>query len=51
MPYQFSERGLEVQQAVRRYMDELVFPNEQAYYEQLAEVGVDGYPPVLDRLN
>lgn len=47
---QFTERGLAVQQAVRRFMDDFVFPNEPVYYRQLDEVGIDGYPPVLDML-
>src|ERR1700689_4779098 len=29
-------------------MDETIMPNEETYYAELAEVGPDGYPPVLD---
>ncbi len=50
MPYEFTRQGIETQEAVSRFMDDLVRPNEDLYYEQLAEVGVDGYPPVMDRL-
>jgi acyl-CoA dehydrogenase len=50
MPYQFSDRGLEVQAEVRRFMEHVIYPNEALYYEQLEEVGPDGYPPVLDKL-
>jgi acyl-CoA dehydrogenase len=50
MPYQFSEQGLVVHQAVRHFLDELVLPAEPDYYAQLEEIGPDGYPPVLDRL-
>lgn len=50
MPYELSESGLVMQEAVRRYMDELVYPNEERYYKELEEVGVDGYPPLLEEL-
>ncbi len=50
MPYEFSKQGLEVQAAVRSFMDSVVAPHEEIYYQQLEEVGVDGYPPVLDKL-
>ena len=50
MPYEFSERGLAVQKSVQRYMDEMVYPNEERYYTELEQVGIDGYPPVLDKL-
>lgn len=50
MPYEFSQEGLAVQAAVRRYLDELVYPNEDRYYAELAEVGPTGYPPVMEKL-
>jgi len=50
MPYQFSDQGAVVQEAVRRFMDDQVLPAEPTYYEELEAVGPDGYPPVLDRL-
>ena len=50
MPYEFSKQGLAVQEAVRTFMESVVTPNEETYYRQLEEVGVDGYPPVLDKL-
>lgn len=50
MPYQFTERGLAVQESVRHFMDDFVFPSEPTYYAQLAEFGIDCYPPVLDKL-
>jgi acyl-CoA dehydrogenase len=50
MPYEFSERGLAVQKSVQRYMDEMVYPNEERYYTELEQDGIDGYPPVLDKL-
>ncbi|MHB1087914.1 MAG: acyl-CoA dehydrogenase family protein [Acidimicrobiales bacterium] len=50
MPYEFSQQGLEMHEEVRRYMDSVILPNEATYYDQLATVGPDGYPPVLDKL-
>ncbi len=50
MPYEFSEQGVRIRESVRHFMDEVVFPSEETYYDQLAEVGQDGYPPVLDKL-
>ncbi len=50
MPYAFSDRGLEVQESVQRFIEHVIEPNEATYYAQLAELGIDGYPPVLERL-
>jgi len=50
MPYEFSKQGLAVQDAVRTFMESVVTPNEETYYQQLEEVGGDGYPPVMDKL-
>jgi acyl-CoA dehydrogenase len=50
LPYQFSDRGLEVQEEVRRFMEHEIYPTEQIYYQQLSDVGPDGYPPMLDKL-
>jgi acyl-CoA dehydrogenase len=50
MPYEFTKQGLEVQESVRQFLDQTVYPNEETYYTQLGELGPDGYPPVLDKL-
>jgi acyl-CoA dehydrogenase len=50
MPYEFTKKGLEVQESVRQFMDNVIYPNEEAFYTQLEEVGIDGYPPILDKL-
>jgi acyl-CoA dehydrogenase len=50
MPYEFSEQGLRIRESVRHFMDEVIFPSEETFYSQLADVGTDGYPPVLDKL-
>lgn len=50
MPNEFSKEGVAVQQTVRHFMDEFIYPNEERYYAELDELGADGYPPVLDKL-
>jgi acyl-CoA dehydrogenase len=50
MPYQFTSQGLEVQESVRRFMEHVIYPHEETFYRELAEVGTDGYPPVMDKL-
>ncbi|MGC8510566.1 MAG: acyl-CoA dehydrogenase family protein [Acidimicrobiales bacterium] len=50
MPYQFSDRGVEIHDAVHRFMEHIIYPAEETYYAQLEEVGADGYPPILDKL-
>jgi acyl-CoA dehydrogenase len=50
MPYEFTTRGLEVQESVRQFIDDTIDPNEETYYRELEEVGPDGYPPVLDKM-
>ena len=50
MPYQFSDEGLAMQETVKSFMDDHIYPNEEAYLTQLEELGPDGYPPVLDKL-
>ncbi|MHB8334810.1 MAG: acyl-CoA dehydrogenase family protein [Acidimicrobiales bacterium] len=50
MPYEFTQKGLEIQEEVRRFMEHTIYPNEEVYEEQLAQVGPDGYPPVMNKL-
>src|SRR5579871_5616986 len=50
MPYEFTQAGLAAQAAVQQFMDDHIYPNEQEYEEQLAEVGPQGYPPIMDKL-
>ena len=50
MPYAFSNRGLEVQESVGQFIEHVIEPSEATYYAQLAELGIDGYPPILYRL-
>ncbi|MBO0731249.1 MAG: acyl-CoA dehydrogenase family protein, partial [Acidimicrobiaceae bacterium] len=50
MPYQFTDTGIALQDDVRRFMDDHIYPNEEAYAEERAEVGPNGYPPIMDKL-
>ncbi|HET9731669.1 MAG TPA: acyl-CoA dehydrogenase family protein [Acidimicrobiales bacterium] len=50
MPYQFSPSGLEIQEQVRRFMDDHIYPSEERYYAELAEMAQDEIPPVLEKL-
>jgi acyl-CoA dehydrogenase len=50
MPYQFTERGLAMQDEVKSFMDDHIYPNEAEYHEQLEEVAPHGYPLILDKL-
>ncbi len=50
MPYAFSDAGLALQEEVRRFIDDHIYPNEAEYHEQAMEVGPTGYPPVMDKL-
>jgi acyl-CoA dehydrogenase len=50
MPYQFTEKGVETLEEVKRFLDDHIYPNEQEYLEQAHEVGSTGYPPIMDKL-
>ena len=50
MPYEFSTQGLAIRAEVARFLDEYIYPNEERYYSELEEIGLDGYPPILDKL-
>ena len=50
MPYQFTGEGLAMQEDVKHFMDDHIYPNEAEFYAELEEVGPNGYPPILDKL-
>ena len=50
MPYAFTEEGLALQEQVRRFMEEQIYPNEAEYARQYREGGDHSYPPILDAL-
>ena len=50
MPYEFTRKGLEVQESVRQFMDTVIYPSEDTHFAQVAELGPDVYPPILDEL-
>ena len=49
MPYEFSPRAHEVLADVVAFMDDHVYPNEEAFAEEAAACGT-GDPPLLDKL-
>jgi len=50
MPYEFTETGRRMRDDVVRFMDEEIYPAEPTYHAQRAEVGLLGYPPIMDEL-
>lgn len=50
MPYEFTERGIALQEEVGRFLDDHIYLNEAEFYEQREEVGETGYPPIMDKL-
>src|SRR5947209_8192395 len=50
MPYEFTQEGLALQERVRGFMDEQIYPNETEYQRQYREGGDHSYPPILDAL-
>ena len=50
MPAEFTAAGLALQAEVKRFMDELIYPNEEEFERQYAALGHHSYPPVLDDL-
>ena len=50
MTYNFTDEGLRVQDAVRKFMDEYIYPNEAEYHRQYHEGPEHSYPPILDEL-
>jgi len=50
VPYEFTDEGLALQEQVKSFMDDYIYPAEEEYHEQLAEVAPHGYPPILDKL-
>jgi acyl-CoA dehydrogenase len=50
MPYQFTDQGSAMQDDVKQFMDDHIYPNEEQYYSEVEEVGISGYPPILDKL-
>jgi acyl-CoA dehydrogenase len=50
MPYSFTDAGLAMQEDVKQFLDDHIYPNEQDYYRQQEEVGPSGYAPIMDKL-
>ena len=50
MPYEFTAEGLALQEEVKKFMDEYIYPNEEEYYRQYHAGADHSYPPILDDL-
>lgn len=50
MSFEPTSEAQRVLEAVRAFMDEHIYPNEERYYREFEELGPYGYPPVLDEL-
>ena len=50
MPYEFTPQGQALLAEVKSFMDDFIYPNEEAYAKEQAEVGTHGYPPMMDKL-
>jgi acyl-CoA dehydrogenase len=50
MPYEFSQKGIQIQDEVKSFLNEVIYPAEETFYTQQREVGTDGYAPILDEL-
>ena len=49
--FEFSEASLRMQEDVRQFMDDFIFPNEAEYYKELRDSGDPHfYPPIMDKL-
>jgi acyl-CoA dehydrogenase len=48
---EFTAKGLETQEAVKSYMDDFIYPNEEEYFaEHEALDNVHGTPPMMEKL-
>ncbi|HEX9259773.1 MAG TPA: acyl-CoA dehydrogenase family protein [Acidimicrobiales bacterium] len=50
MTYEFTATGLQLQDDVKRFMEDFIYPNELEYHQQYHELGEHSYPPILDKL-
>jgi hypothetical protein len=46
MDFNFSQKSLELQEELRKFFDEYIFPNEEAYEKAIAESGDPLHIPV-----
>ena len=48
---EYSAKGLEMQEAVKSYMDDFIYPNEEEYYAEQAELdNPHGTPTIMEKL-
>ena len=48
---EFTAKGLEMQEAVKSYMDDFIYPNEEEYYAEFEAMDdPHGTPPLMEKL-
>ncbi|MFV0260672.1 MAG: acyl-CoA dehydrogenase family protein [Acidimicrobiales bacterium] len=51
MAYEYTQKGKEMQEAVKSYMDDFIYPNEDEYYEEQRNLDdPNGTPPLMQKL-
>ncbi|MFV0524515.1 MAG: acyl-CoA dehydrogenase family protein [Acidimicrobiales bacterium] len=51
MAYEYTEQGKEMQEAVKSFMDDFIYPNEAEYYEEQSNLDdPNGTPAMMDKL-
>ncbi len=51
MTYEFTAKGLEIQESVKSFMDDFIYPNEEEFYEEYHSLDDhNASPPILDKL-
>ena len=51
MTYEFTAKGLEMQEAVKSFMDDFIYPNEEEFYEEYHSLeDHNATPPIMDKL-
>jgi acyl-CoA dehydrogenase len=51
MPFEITAKGQEMLAAVKSYMDDFIYPNEEEYFEEYEALGdVHGTPPIMEKL-
>ena len=50
MTYEFTPKGLAMQDEVKQFMNDHIYPNEAEYSASTHELGEHSYPPILDKL-
>ena len=51
MAHQYTQQGIDLQESVKSFLDDFIYPNEEEYYAEAAELDdVHGTPPLMEKL-